>query len=249
MTKNSEKQRLDLLLLERGLASTRTKAQELVATGKVRVDGKIVEQPGVKISATAEIFLTEAEHPYVSRGGLKLAAALKEFGSEVQGLRVLDVGQSAGGFTDCLLRAGAAEVVGVDVGTAQLAPSLRQDPRVRALEKLDIRQAQPEDLGAPFSFFVADLSFISATLALPAITRFLEKTAEGIILVKPQFELDPEAIGSGGIVRDAALREKALARVVDSATQLRFTVAGSIPCPVQGGDGNQEYLVHLRWRS
>lgn len=248
-TKNNGKQRLDLLLLERGLVSTRTKAHDLISAGKVEVDGKTIKQPGAKFFAENSIELLEEEHPFASRGGVKLAAALAAFGVSPAGRAVLDIGQSTGGFTDCVLQAGASGVVGVEVGTGQLAPPLRADPRVAVFEKLDIRQATADQLGAPFSFFTADLSFISLTLVLPTIPRFLTEEAEGIILVKPQFELSPVEIGSGGIVRDAASREKALLRVEQGAEKAGFTVAGKIPSPLLGGDGNQEYLMHLRWRS
>ncbi|MGZ3693121.1 MAG: TlyA family RNA methyltransferase [Bdellovibrionota bacterium] len=249
MTKSSEQKRLDLLLLAHGLASTRTKAQDLIAEGKVTVDGELVIRAGAKFSLDSKIELKEPEHPYVSRGGLKLEAALAAFHVKVEGVRALDVGQSTGGFTDCLLRAGAAEVVGIDVGIGQLAESLRNSRRVKYLEKMDIRLLDPVAVKAPFSLFVADLSFISLSLVLHSIARFLAPAAEGIILVKPQFELSPAEIGSGGIVRDDALREKALAKVLDAAKIVGFTVAGKILSPVQGGDGNQEYLVHLRWPS
>jgi 23S rRNA (cytidine1920-2'-O)/16S rRNA (cytidine1409-2'-O)-methyltransferase len=249
LTKSNEPQRLDLLLLALGLASTRTKSQALIAEGKVVVDGEVITSAGAKFLSENKIELKEPEHPYVSRGGLKLAAALEAFRVSAKGLRAFDVGQSTGGFTDCLLRAGAEEVTGVDVGIGQLAESLRSSKRVKYLEKMDIRNLDPAAVRAPFPLFVADLSFISLSLVLPAIAKFLEPGAHGIVLVKPQFELSPGEIGSGGIVRDDALREKALARVIDAAKVAGFTVAGNILSPVQGGDGNQEYLVHLRWPS
>lgn len=247
--KNSEIKRLDLLLLELGLATTRTKAQELISGGKVSVDGKVVDHPGAKFAADARIELSEEEHPYVSRGGVKLAAALVQFQVQVNEKRVFDIGQSTGGFTDCLLRAGAAEVFGIDVGSGQLAAGLRTSPKVKFLEKTDVRSLAPEQAGAPFPLFVADLSFISLSLVLPSITRFLAPFAEGIVLVKPQFELSPGEIGSGGIVRGTALRDKALKRVKQAAETAGFTVAGSMMAPVQGGDGNQEFFLHLRWLS
>ena len=246
--KNNQ-ERLDLLLLSRGLVSTRSKAADLIAAGKVRVNGKPVEKAGAKFSPDCEITLDEAEHPYVSRGGLKLARALEAFGISVRGLRALDVGQSTGGFTHCLLLAGASEVVGVDVGTGQLDPSLRADPRVRVIEKCDVRKLRPDTAGAPFSFFAADLSFISSSLVLPSVRSLLAEKGEGVLLVKPQFELSPDEIGSGGIVRSSQARENALARVRESARAEKFTVAGECASPILGGDGNQEYLFHLRWPS
>jgi 23S rRNA (cytidine1920-2'-O)/16S rRNA (cytidine1409-2'-O)-methyltransferase len=238
--------RLDLLLLEKGLASTRTKAQELIRNGHVLVDGRVVTRAGEKVDESREIRLTEEEHPYVSRGGVKLAAALEHFQIETGNVRALDVGQSTGGFTDCLLRRGAAAVVGVDVGAGQLAESLRKDPRVTSFEKQDIRAFQPA--GEPFALFVVDVSFLSLAHVLPVLPRLLTAQAEGVVLVKPQFEVGKDAIGSGGIVRDAAARERAVAHVRLLCEENGFTVAGEIPSPVSGGDGNQEFLLHLRRR-
>ncbi len=237
--------RLDLFLLEAGLASTRSKAQELISSGKVSVDGKIIRKAGESVSAANQILLLEEEHPYVSRGGVKLAAALDAFEIDVGGARVLDVGQSTGGFTHCLLLRGAESIFGVDVGTGQLAPLLRNNPAVTFLEKQDIRTLEPAAAGTPFSFFVVDLSFVSLSLILPVLPLFLAERAQGIVLVKPQFEVGPDRIGSGGIVRDAAAREWALDHVRKSCTANGFTVAGEIPSPVSGGDGNLEFLLKL----
>lgn len=241
--------RLDLALLAQQLASTRTKAQELIRKGKVTVNGKVVSQPGFSVEGGAEIRLTAAEHPYVSRGGLKLAAALDAFVIDPQESRALDIGQSTGGFTHCLLLRGAREVTGVEVGQAQLAASLREDPRVRCLERQDIRKLAPAELGAPFPLCVMDLSFISLRLVIPVLPPFLAPGAQVVALVKPQFEVGPEGVGSGGIVRDAALRETALRKVEELCSLNGFTVAGKIPSPIEGGDGNEEFLLHLRWRS
>jgi 23S rRNA (cytidine1920-2'-O)/16S rRNA (cytidine1409-2'-O)-methyltransferase len=242
----SEPKRLDLLLLELGLASTRTKAQELIAAGKVAVAGKIVRRSGEKVKAGSPIQLSEPEHPYVSRGGLKLAAALDHFQIEPKGERVLDVGQSTGGFTHCLLLRGAAKVVGVEVGIGQLATILRADPRVECHEKADIRSIGPEILAPAFAFFVADLSFISLSLVLPHLPPLLGERAAGVVLVKPQFELGPDRVGAGGIVRDAAAREEAVERIRRASEAAGFTVAGVLPSPIAGGDGNLEFLLHLR---
>lgn len=239
--------RLDLALLEAGLVTTRTKAQELVAAGKVSVNGKVVKRAGEKIEPGSHLELSEHEHPYVSRGGLKLQAALRAFNLGVKGLRALDIGQSTGGFSHCLLLEGASAVVGVEVGQGQLAASLKNDPRVTCFEKSDIRRLDPKQVAPSFSFFVVDLSFISLTLVLPSLPRFLEKGAEGVLLVKPQFEVGPDKVGSGGIVRDAAAREHALGRVRRVSEELGFTVAGEMRSPVTGGDGNVEFLLHLKW--
>lgn len=241
--------RLDLLLLEKNLASTRTKAQELIREGKVKVDGRVSTKAGEKVGPDSLVELLSHEHPYVSRGGLKLAAALEKFSLSVANLRVLDVGQSTGGFTQCLLLAGASAVVGVEVGHGQLAPTLVADSRVQCIERQDIRDLPPETLRPVFPFCVADLSFISLTLVLPHLPLFLEKNANLVVLVKPQFEVGPGNVGSGGIVRDAQLRAAAVARVKETARQCGFTVAGEMESPIEGGDGNQEFLLHLRWLS
>ncbi|HEY8279376.1 MAG TPA: TlyA family RNA methyltransferase [Bdellovibrionota bacterium] len=237
--------RLDMLLLELGLASTRTKAQELIAAGKVSVNGRVVQRAGEKVSFQSEISLSEPEHPYVSRGGLKLGAALEGFALDVNGLRALDVGQSTGGFTHCLLLRGAASVVGVDVGTGQLAEELRKDTRVTFLEKQDVRELDPESVAPRFDFFVVDLSFVSLTKILPSLPPFLSGRAQGLVLVKPQFEVGPAKVGSGGIVRDAAAREGAVDSVKNACRTCGFTVAGVLPSPIAGGDGNQEVFLHL----
>jgi 23S rRNA (cytidine1920-2'-O)/16S rRNA (cytidine1409-2'-O)-methyltransferase len=241
------KTRLDLALLERKLASTRTKAQDLIRNGKVLVNGKIIDHPGEKISEECVIELAEQEHPYVSRGGLKMEGAIKAFGLRVAGRRALDVGQSTGGFTHCLLMNGVAEVVGVEVGHGQLAETLRADPRVRTYEHQDIRDLKPDLVG--FSLCVVDLSFISLSLVVPKLHAFLERGADVILLVKPQFEVGPDNLGSGGIVRDPKSREAALRKVEQVCRDAGFTVAGSVDSPVEGGDGNKEYLLYLRWRS
>jgi 23S rRNA (cytidine1920-2'-O)/16S rRNA (cytidine1409-2'-O)-methyltransferase len=238
--------RLDLTLLERKLASTRTKAQELIRGGQVKVNGRLATRPGEKVEASDAIELLGQEHPYVSRGGLKLEAALHAFPVRVEGKRILDVGQSTGGFSDCLLRAGASSVVGIEVGQGQLAESLRSDPRVTVLEKQDIRTVDAESIAPLFELAVADLSFISLRLVLPSLPALLSPNAELILLVKPQFEVGPENVGSGGIVRSAAIREAAVAKVEELCALNGFTVAGKIPSPLEGGDGNQEFLLHLR---
>jgi len=244
-----KKCRLDLYLLERKMVSTRTKAQSLIRDGKVTVDGLICLQPGIKVGADAQVALLSAEHPYVSRGGLKLEAALRAFAVPVEGLRALDIGQSTGGFTQCLLLNGAAEVVGVEVGHGQLSPLLRCDARVRCLERQDIRHLPPETLRPAFPVCVGDLSFISLSLIIPFLPPFLAPEAHIVLLVKPQFELGPGSVGSGGIVRDALLRSDAVRKVEECSMRLGFTVAGIMESPIEGGDGNKEFFLHLRWFS
>lgn len=245
----SAKKRLDLLLLEKALVSTRTKAQELISAGKVVVDGAVQTKAGEKLDHSAVIELLEQEHPYVSRGGLKMEAALRAFPFRVDGKTVMDVGVSTGGFAQCLLIHGARAIIGIDVGRGQLAPALRQDPRVTLLEQQDIRTLKPGEIPELVDRFTADVSFISLRLVLPAIKKFLMASGEAIILVKPQFELSPGEVGSGGIVRDRELHQKALQNVQDAAKKCGYRVMGVVPSPVLGGDGNQEFLMHLAWPS
>lgn len=245
----SAKKRLDLLLLERALASTRTKAQELISAGKVKVDGKVLPKPGEKIDPSAVIELLEPEHPYVSRGGLKMEAALRTFPFRVEGKAVLDVGVSTGGFAHCLLNHGARQVIGVDVGRGQLSALLRDDPRVLLFEQQDIRNLEAGRIPELVDRFVVDVSFISLRLVLPAIGKFLRSPAEGILLVKPQFELSPGELGSGGIVREERFHEQAIQSVRNAAEKCGYRVLGITPSPVLGGDGNREFLMHLAWPS
>lgn len=237
--------RLDLLLLQLGLASTRSKAQDLILEGKVLVDGKVIRKTGEKISPEAKVEITEEEHPYVSRGGLKLAHALKEFKLDVKNLVALDIGLSTGGFTHCLLLEGAQKVFGVDVGTAQVAPKIKSDPRVVVLENQDIRSLDPGKISR-VDFFVADLSFISLTLVIPHLAKFLCEGAQGVLLVKPQFELGRNRV-KNGIVKSAAAQEEAIQRVSDAARELGFLVNGFAWSPILGGDGNREFLLHVLW--
>lgn len=245
----SVRKRIDVLLLDRGLVSSRTKAQELIAAGKVKVNGRIETKPGEKVDPDAEIELLAREHPYVSRGGLKLEAAMRAFSFDVEGRTVLDVGISTGGFTQCLLHYGAKRVIGIDVGRNQLAPMLRDDPRVLLLEQHDIRKLLPEQIPELVDRFTVDVSFISLKLVLPALSKFLIAPAEGIALIKPQFELSPGELGSGGIVREEKFRRKAIENVRSAAEQCGYRVFEIIPSPVLGGDGNQEFLMHVSWPS
>jgi 23S rRNA (cytidine1920-2'-O)/16S rRNA (cytidine1409-2'-O)-methyltransferase len=232
------------LLLERGLASSRSQAQRLIAAG-VRWLGpagwQTVAKNGDELPAQAEIELVDtAEARYVSRGGLKLEGALAASGLDPSGRVSLDAGQSTGGFTDCLLRLGAARVVGVDVGHGQLHPSLRADPRVTCLERITVRSV------ASFDLIVGDLSFISLTLVLPALTALLAPQGDLLLLVKPQFELQPGQVGKGGIVRDPALYPQVQARLREACTALTLQVAGWHDSPIAGGDGNREFFLHAR---
>jgi 23S rRNA (cytidine1920-2'-O)/16S rRNA (cytidine1409-2'-O)-methyltransferase len=240
--------RADQLLVERGLAATRSQAQRLIAAG-VRWRGARGWQPVAKngddLPAQAQIELVDdAEVRFVSRGGLKLEGALATAGIAAQGKRCLDVGQSTGGFTDCLLAQGAARVTGVDVGHGQLHEKLRHDPRVVAIEKLNARELTREQVGADFDLVVGDLSFISLTLVLPALVPLLKDDGDLLMLVKPQFELQPAQIGKGGLVTDPSLYAAVEQRIRDSCAQLGLQVRAWFASTITGGDGNREFFIH-----
>jgi 23S rRNA (cytidine1920-2'-O)/16S rRNA (cytidine1409-2'-O)-methyltransferase len=245
----SKRRRLDQLLVERGLCESRNKAQRMILAGEVVVDEHKVDKPGALVSSDAAIRV-KAEEPFVSRGGLKLQAALDAFvpeGLEVRDRVCLDVGASTGGFTDCLLQAGAAKVHAVDVGYGQLAWKLAADPRVVVHDRQNIRKLKPEQLGEPIDLAVADCSFISLTKVLPHLPPLLRAGADVVALVKPQFEVGAERVGKGGVVRDAEAREAALADVEAAAQSLGFEPRGHLPSPITGREGNLEWLVWLRW--
>ena len=236
------KPRLDRLLVERGLAPTREKAQALIMAGAVLVDGRKASKPGQPVDAESRIEVLE-QPPFVSRGGLKLAAAIAHFGIRVAGRICLDIGASTGGFTDCLLQRGAARVHAVDVGAGQLDWKIRNDPRVAVHEKLNARYLRPEDLGERIDLAVCDVSFISATLILPAVAPLLQPAGEMVILVKPQFEVGKGQVGKGGIVREPELHQAACRRVDDAVRQSGFETA-LIESPILGAKGNREFLLY-----
>ncbi len=249
--------RADQLLVDRGLAASRSQAQRLIAAGvRWRLPGgdwKLVTKNGEELRETVELALQDtAETRFVSRGGLKLDAALTHCGLDVTGLRCLDVGQSSGGFTDCLLQRGAAQVVGVDVGQGQLHPRLRSDPRVACIEHLNAREltaqrlldAGGETAAAPFDLIVGDLSFISQTLVWPAIVPLLKAPSKGLLmLVKPQFELQPEHIGKGGLVKDAASYPLVQQRIAQACQDNGLRLRDYFDSAITGGDGNREFFV------
>jgi len=245
--------RADQLLVERGLAASRSQAQRLIAAGVQWLDGaawKRVAKNGDELPVTAQVELLDAsESRYVSRGGLKLEGALRAGGLDVAGWACLDVGQSTGGFTDCLLQHGAARVTGVDVGHGQLHARLRGDPRVVALEKLNARELDAQQVGRDFDLVVGDLSFISLTLVLPALVPLLKPGGRLLMLAKPQFELQPAQIGKGGLVRDPALYAVVEQRLRDGCGALGLDVVGWYDSPIAGGDGNREFFLHARTRS
>ena len=233
--------RADLLLVERGLFESRARAQAAIAAGLVRADGVVLRKVSETVPDTASIE-ARAAHPYVSRGGVKLAAALDAFGFDPAGLTCLDVGASTGGFSDVLLRRGAAHVYAVDVGQAQLHESLRGHPRLISLESQDIRTLDPGLFGEAPALAVIDVTFISLKLVLPAVARLLAPKARLVALVKPQFETRRSALKKG-VLRDEALQQQICTEIAEVATGLGFTIAGLIPSPIEGGDGNREFLL------
>ena len=240
-----EKVRLDLLLFRKGLAESREKARALIMAGLVDVDRVRAEKPGTAVSPHAEILVRNPYPPYVSRGGLKLEAALKAFPVQVGGKVILDVGASTGGFTDCLLQHGAARVIAVDVGYGQLHWKLRQDPRVTILERTNIRHLEPGAIREEVHGAVIDVSFISLKLAVPAASRLLTDRAFIIALVKPQFEVGKGRVGKGGVVRDPALHREVMEEMTEFFGKIGWDTAGRMPSPLLGPKGNKEFLVCL----
>ncbi len=238
--------RLDLLLVERGLAESRQKAQALILAGLVRVEERPANKAGMPVPPGARVELLGRDHPYVSRGGVKLAGALDHFGLTVAGMTCLDLGASTGGFTDCLLQRGAAAVTALDVGYGQLAWRLRQDPRVTLVERVNARSLPSEVATGPFDLITADLSFISLTLVLPAVVGRIASGGRLLCLVKPQFEAGREAVGPGGVVRDPAAHRAAVAKVADCARGLGLTVEGDCQSGLPGPAGNLEFFVLAR---
>ncbi|MEI7891861.1 MAG: TlyA family RNA methyltransferase [Myxococcales bacterium] len=241
------KTRVDQLLVERGLAESRTRAQALVLAGKVLVQGQRVDKPGTAVRDDVVLEVRGADHPFVSRGGVKLAAALDHFGVQVAGVRALDVGASTGGFTDCLLQRGAACVVAVDVGYGQLASSLRSDPRVVVMERTNARTLTPEAIGGLVDLTVVDASFIGLDKLAEALRRTLRAGGTLVALVKPQFEVGRvEASRGRGVVRDPELRARAVESGVEALRRAGFDVRGVVDSVLAGPRGNLEAFVHSR---
>lgn len=236
--------RLDQLLVERGLVPSREKARGLILAGEVLVNGKKIDKAGHDVASDSQVELLERPR-YVGRGGLKLEAALGHFQVSAEGKVCLDIGSSTGGFTDCLLQHGAARVYAVDVGTGQLDWKLRNDPRVIVHEQVNARYLSRHEVPEAIQLAVADVSFISITMILPAVAGLLADNAEMVILVKPQFELERHQVGKGGIVRDSSLHRKACQRIEDAVRGLGFK-SDIIPSPILGAEGNQEFLLYAR---
>lgn len=240
------KTRIDLLLVERGLVSSRERARALILAGRVLVKEQKIDKPGVSVAADAPIRLLGEDQPFVSRGGIKLAAALDHWHIVVTGRSCLDVGASTGGFTDCLLQRGAVHVTAVDTGFGQIAMKLRNDSRVHLLERTNARLLESGSLAGPpvLTFLTMDVSFISATLVIGPVLEAAPSLSEAVILVKPQFEAGREHVGKGGIVRDPSAHRLAVDRVADCFSSLHWQVSGTIPSPITGAEGNQEFLLY-----
>jgi len=239
------KERLDTLLVDRGLADTRSKAQALILAGRVEVAGQRESKAGALVPGDAPIVLKPAPHQFVSRGGEKLAGALDHFQVNPAGKVAMDVGASTGGFTHCLLTKGVGKIYAVDVGYGQLDASLRQDPRVVVLERRNIRHLPGEDVPELVDLITLDLSFISLTLVLPKILEFLRPGGKILALVKPQFEVGKGLVGKGGVVRDLKLQQDAVEKVARAAGSLGLQVSAAYPSPLKGPKGNQEYFLYL----
>lgn len=235
--------RLDRLLVDRGLSASRQRAQALILTAKVVVDGQAVTKAGQQVSSDSNITIADDPVPYVSRGGVKLEHAIRAFDVQVKDLVAMDVGASTGGFTDCLLQYGARRVYAIDVGYGQLAWKLRQDPRVVVRERQNIRYLTPEQVPEPIHLATIDTSFISLRLVIPAVIPFLTSAAKFVALIKPQFEAGRERVGKGGVVRDAEVHSEVCRTLMEFCQGLGLEVLGVIPSPILGPKGNREFLM------
>ncbi len=240
----SKKVRLDRLILDRGFVESREKGQAIILAGNVLVNGQKVEKAGALVAEDSDIRILGEPMPYVSRGGLKLEAALREFKVDVSGKTALDVGASTGGFTECLLQRGCRKVYAVDVGYGQLAWKLRQDPRVISIERTNIREIEPALIPEPIDIAVIDASFISLEKVIPSVLKFLFANAEIVALIKPQFEVGKGRVGKGGIVRDEAARTAVVEKVKAFFHELGLDVKGLMRSPITGQDGNVEFLIY-----
>lgn len=242
------KKRLDVLLVEKGLAETRAKAQAVIMSGLVYVEGQKADKPGTSYEESVQIEVRSGSCPYVSRGGLKLEKALRDFGVDPTGFVCSDSGASTGGFTDCLLQQGAKKVFAIDVGYGQLDWKIRSDPRVVVMERTNVRYVTPERLGEPLDLSVIDVSFISLKIVLPVIKTFLKPDGQVLCLIKPQFEAGKEKVGKKGVVREPETHKEVLDNFIMLAKSLDFVILGLTFSPVKGPEGNIEFLAHLTRR-
>ena len=241
-----KKERLDKLLVERGFVQSRERSRALIMAGKVTVGGKVIDKPGTQVDVEAKLQLRGADPPYVSRGGEKLEGALQVFGVNPQGMVVMDVGASTGGFTDCILQKGARKVYAVDVGYGQLAWKLQKDPRIVNLERRNIRYLEREEVQEQVDLILIDTSFISIEKFLPHLLGFLRKGGFILSLVKPQFEVGKGEVGKGGVVRDSTLHQKVIDRISKFSQELGLKVLGVTESPLLGPKGNKEFFIYLK---
>ncbi len=240
-------ERLDAFLVKNNIASSRERAKELILAGNVKVNGRVILKAAFSVGEEDEVLAEKEALKYVSRGGLKLEKAIDEFNIRLEGLTCMDIGASTGGFTDCMLQNGAVKIYAVDVGTDQLAEKLRSDKRVVSMEQTNIRYISPVDVNnEEMDFISVDVSFISLTKVLPAVYMLLKEGGEAVCLIKPQFEAGRQALSKKGIIKDASVREKTVKDISEFAVFTGFKVIGTITSPVRGGDGNVEFLIHLR---
>lgn len=238
--------RLDVLLVDRGLVPSRERARALILAGLVKVNGTAARKAGESVPADADIALVEPDHPYVGRGGIKLAHALDVFGIDAHGCNALDIGASTGGFTDVLLRRGASRVVALDVGRGQIDWKLRSDPRVVVVEGVNARTLTPDRLPGPFNLVTIDVSFISLKHILPVVPPLIPHNADVVALVKPQFEAGRREVGKGGLVKNPAVQQRVIDEVVARASEVGLEHLETTESPVTGASGNREFFVHLR---
>lgn len=241
-----EKIRLDALLFEKGLAASREKARAMIMAGEVQANGRLIDKPGLKVQPEIDIVITSIRQPYVSRGGLKLEGAIRDFQLDFNGRTVLDVGASTGGYTDCALQHGAVKVFALDVGYGQLDWKLRNDPRVVVWERTNIRYFKLEDLGEKADIITMDVSFISTTLIFPVLKELLKEDGSIISLIKPQFEAGREKVGRNGVVKDPKVHAEVLAHCIASAQAAGLYCIDITYSPIMGPKGNIEYFIHLR---
>jgi 23S rRNA (cytidine1920-2'-O)/16S rRNA (cytidine1409-2'-O)-methyltransferase len=238
--------RLDALLVERALVSSRERARALILAGQVTVNGTVAQKAGQSVPSDATVALVQPDHPYVGRGGVKLAHALESFHISVEGREALDIGASTGGFTDVLLRGGAARVVALDVGHGQIAWALRTDPRVVVLEGVNARALTLQQLPAPVDLVVIDVSFISLRHIFPPLPPLLRPAADVVALVKPQFEAARREVGKGGVIKDPAVQQRVVTEIIAAASEVGLRHLATTESPITGSSGNREFFVHLR---
>jgi 23S rRNA (cytidine1920-2'-O)/16S rRNA (cytidine1409-2'-O)-methyltransferase len=240
-----KRERIDRVLVKRGLVQSRERAQSLIMEGKIRVEGRVVDKPGTAVEEEASVEILGEDLPYVSRGGLKLEGALAAFSIDPSGMTVMDVGASTGGFTDCMLQKGAQKIYAIDVGYGQLAWKLRNDPRVIILEKTNARYLRRDAIEGEVDLILVDASFISIEKILPHLLGFLMAGGTVIALIKPQFEVGKGEVGKGGVVRDPSLHEKVVGRISRFFEDLGLSVLGVVESPLLGPKGNKEFFIHM----